>query len=97
LEGRDGEVADSNELQRVLDDVEDGWDGELPAVWAEDFSAKGPEGGCPWPRERPYRSQHRFAVPRFFSDLGYPREGDEEGYRALEKFVEENCGGWRVG
>ena len=50
LEGGDGEVADGDELEGVLDDVEEGGDGEFPAVGTEDVGVDlgegvGPEGG----------------------------------------------------
>jgi hypothetical protein len=38
LERGDGEITDCDELEGVLHDVEDGWDGELPTVSAEYFA-----------------------------------------------------------
>ncbi len=47
LEGRDGEVGYGNELEGVLDDVEESWDGEFPGVCAEYLRAEVEKGGEP--------------------------------------------------
>jgi hypothetical protein len=46
--GGHGKIADGNELQGVLDDIKNGWDGEFPAVWAEYLATYLQEQGCPW-------------------------------------------------
>lgn len=47
LERGDWEIADGDELERVLYDIEDGRDGKFPAIWAEYFTAEVIEGEGP--------------------------------------------------
>jgi hypothetical protein len=47
LEGCYGKIADGNELERVLDDIEDGGYGEFPAVWTEYVATEVTKGNEP--------------------------------------------------
>jgi hypothetical protein len=47
LEGSYGEIADGNELERVLDDIEDGGYGEFPAIGTEDVCTEVTKGNGP--------------------------------------------------
>lgn len=91
LEGGDGEVGDGDELERVLNDIKDSGDGELPAIRAEDLTAEVGEGG----------EIEGEAALSFFSGQGVlvmvvemwvgenrrANEGDDKGYSALEDLV----------
>jgi len=89
LEGSDGEIADSNELQRVLNDIEDCGDGEFPTVGTEDFL-----------RDLLYTSRVGFASEGVLR-IKDAHNSDNERDCSLEDLIEQDGGsggvrlGWR--
>lgn len=96
LEGGDGEVGDGDELERVLDDVEEGGDGELPAVGAEDLAQHLADGGEDGVRGRGVGGVEGGGVLTAGGGGVDAVGGDDEGDGALEELVEEHGGRGRV-
>jgi len=97
LERGHWEIANGNKLKRILDDIEDGGNRELPAVGTEYLATQEPKGRGPGIGKSDKDLPERLATPGIAGDLWDSAEGNHEGYGALEELIEKNGRGRRIG